>query len=277
MPRNLLISIAIFLLSAFSTHTAASTDAPCRFEDGMIWLKVSTAQDRSLNFLLDTGASATVIDLQAAHRLGLALGPAQAVQGVHTQGTAYPVRGFSASVAGLPLPRNILALDLSRVSAGCHHSIDGLIGADFLHDHDIEVDTAIDRVRLLEPAEIQTSGCEILYVSIRNGAPCVRASVGKAPADWMRVDTGCNSAAEWVASSKLAQKAAGASIGLATASRQTVETSIQLGAQEISGMKVGLHTQPIFAGESGLLGTGVLSRFKVTLDLRGHRLLLAKR
>src|SRR3954463_2965349 len=123
-----------WLLAAliFASPAFAATKIPFESGAGMIWVNVSVAgQPAPLHFLLDSGASSSVLDLGTARRLGTQLGAAQNVQGVHTRGTAYRLPGFSAAVAGAPLPSSILALDLSAVSSECHRHIDGLLGADF--------------------------------------------------------------------------------------------------------------------------------------------------
>src|SRR3954454_12565732 len=96
---------------------SAATEIPFESGAGMIWVNVSVAgQSAPLHFLLDSGASVSVLDVGTARRLGTPLGAAQSVQGVHTRGTAYRLPGFSAVVAGAPVPVSILALDLSAVS-----------------------------------------------------------------------------------------------------------------------------------------------------------------
>jgi len=72
-----LFRIVLFITfgaAAFPTDAAPSVEIPFEFHDGFIWLRVSTPfSAQPLNFLLDTGASASVLDLAAARRLGLTL------------------------------------------------------------------------------------------------------------------------------------------------------------------------------------------------------------
>ena len=48
------------------------------------------------------------------------------------------------------------------------------------------------------------------------------------------------------------------------------------GAERVSSVKTGVHAQPIFPGEAGLIGNGLLSQFQVTVDIPGSRLLLPR-
>ena len=51
-------------------------------------------------------------------------------------------------------------------------------------------------------------------------------------------------------------------------------TDVLLGSEHFSPVKTGVHQQPIFSGEAGLLGNGLLSQFRVTVDAGKSRLLL---
>jgi hypothetical protein len=53
------------------------------------------------------------------------------------------------------------------------------------------------------------------------------------------------------------------------------QTTVQIGSHEFQNVPTGLHEKPIFHGEAGLLGNGLLSRFSsITIDAKSGRLLL---
>jgi hypothetical protein len=53
------------------------------------------------------------------------------------------------------------------------------------------------------------------------------------------------------------------------------QTTVQVGECVFEHVPTALHQSEIFAGEAGLLGNGLLSRFgSVTIDLPSHRVLL---
>lgn len=273
-----LLSLILALLLHAAVGARAATPIPFQFRDGMIWLKIIVdGKSEPLNFLLDSGAGASVLDLRTARRLGMPLGQQQTVQGVHHRTVAYRVEGFVARAAGVTVPSALLALDLSGPSARCHQRIDGLLGADFFRRRIVQIDFARQVVRLLEPGEVDTAGCEILPLVARNDAFCTRISVdGEAP-DWLRVDTGCNSALEWVVSGRKAAQRRGTTMGVNHGDAREAQTDVQLGTKYIPAVKTGLHTRQIFAGEAGLIGNGLLSRFTITLDPAGRRCLLSSR
>jgi hypothetical protein len=170
-----------------------------------------------------------------------------------------------------------LAIDLSSVSAGCPRKIDGLLGADFFRSRVVIVDFAASKIRLPGAAEIPP-GSEVLSISSRNGAMCVKVCVGNCQPGWMRLDTGCNSAVQFAPAGGGSSMLPGASVGLTTAGVRYVQADVRLGDERLAQVKVGVHSEPIFSGESGLLGTGLLSRFKsVTFDAPSNRVIFAKR
>ena len=276
LPR-LLTLFAIALVSA-AAHLDAATEIPFNFADGMVWVKVSVAgQSAPLNFLLDSGAGASVLDLGAARRLGVKLGRAENVQGVGGRATAYRVNAFKASANSVPVPGSLLALDLSTVSDGMHQRIDGLLGADFFHGRIVQIDYRTAKLRLLDRSELNAIGGEAVLLARRNDAMCIRVAVaGNAP-EWMRVDTGCNRSLEWVATGAKAKALARTSVGVSSGSARRISADVQLGSQRLAAVRIGLHSQQMFAGEAGLLGNGVLSQFTVTFDPAKSRLIFARR
>ena len=244
----------------------------------MIWVKVAVAgHDEPLNFLLDSGAGVSVLDLGAARRIGLPLGERQTVEGVYSRTAAYSVKNFAGSIADVPVATSMLAVDLSGMRAVCHQRIDGLLGADFLRNHIVQVDFATQTIRLLQRGEVDAAGCEVLPLESRNDTFCARISVDGNPPEWLRLDTGCSSALEWVVADDRAKK-----LGLATTregvdSIREVQTDVRFGSKRIGAVKTGLHTAQMFAGEAGLIGNGLLSRFTVTIDLARRCCLLASR
>lgn len=245
----------------------------------MIWLKVRVAgQATPLDFLLDSGAGSSVLHLGTAQRAGLKLGARETVQGVGGSCTAYRIDRFAAMVANaVSVPGEVLALDLSGVAARCGARIDGLLGADFLRDRIVQIDFAAQKLRLLDRGEIAASRAQVLPLARRNDAFCVRVGVDRNSPQWMRLDTGCSSALEWVVAGAKSRRASGTSLATAAGSDEHIHADVLLGSERFAGVETGVHRKPIFSGEAGLLGNGLLSRFCVTVDAGKSRLLLERR
>lgn len=79
-----LLCTLVALLLPLSGKSEAQREIHFQYRGGLIWLKVDvTGKSESLNFLLDSGAGVSAIDLQTARSLGLHLGNQQIVQGVN--------------------------------------------------------------------------------------------------------------------------------------------------------------------------------------------------
>lgn len=278
MRVALLLLPLIIQFWAFSAPPArAAAEIPFAYQGGMIWLKVAVSgQAAPLRFLLDSGATASVVDLQAARRLGLKFGGCETVQGAQGSCCAYRAGGLAAQIAGIPLSSSPLAVDLTAVSRGCGSRIDGLLGADFFQGRIVQIDFAAGKIRLLTREEISAKTAEVLPLADRHGALCVRVGVNGDAPRWVRLDTGCNSALEWVAGGPATRKSPRTSIAAATGSNRYIHADVTIGSEHFAAVKTGLHDDPMFAQEAGLLGNGLLSRFCVTMDLAKSRVLLSR-
>ncbi len=258
---------------------------PISFREGLLWVEVNVPQsDTPLHFLLDTGASASVVNLSTARRLGLKLGPKVKVSGVKANVTGYwPVK-FSAKVEAdrsthqIELPSEYLALDLSKLASACSNSVDGLIGADFFNGRVVEIDYTAQKIRLLESAPLDAHA-NVIPLEVR---PCgfrVSVNVNGVSNQWVRVDTGCATALQWVTTKVRADRCmmSKPAVGLAELSIPQTMTGVRLGNQFLDTVPTGLHRKEIFPGESGLVGNGLLAQFGVvTIDAKAGRLILPK-
>jgi hypothetical protein len=252
------------------------SEFPVQFREGLVWVEVNVQQHKEpLHFLLDSGASASVLNLSTARQLGLALGPQVTVLGVCAKLTGnWPVK-ISAKVGAVALPGEVLALDLSKLSRVCSNSVDGLIGADFFRDRVVQIDYQAQKVRLLETSP-RGSRRQTLPLESRRCGLRVPVSINDGQRQWVRLDTGCATALQWVTTkistdgctSKLA-------VGLAEVPIPQTVTSVTLGGQRVDGVAAGLHRKAIFPGEAGLLGNGMLARFGVvTIDSKAGCVIL---
>jgi hypothetical protein len=106
---------------------------------------------------------------------------------------------------------------------------------------------------------------------------CIRISLGEGEGKWTRLDTGCDSDLHWVPGSSRDGATGGASIATTSGPTRRVSAAVRLGPEVLPAVQTTLHAQPIFSGEAGLVGNGILSRFTVTFDRDGKRLFLDRR
>nr|AEH26507.1 hypothetical protein [uncultured Acidobacteria bacterium A11] len=272
--RALFFSLAILFIPHPEVSGANLGEIPVQSRGGYLWLDVrAVGARRPLHFVLDSGAASSVINLQTALSLGLPLGRPEAVKGVSSPGKAYRVSHFVAQSAGVTLPDTPLAMDFRASGISCDEPMDGLLGADFFRGRIVQIDFVARKIRLLDRAE-PTAGCEILPIKLRNECLCVPLQIAGKSSQWMRVDTGCDSALEWFAGEAPSKRARETSIALANGTDHSIHLDVQLGTLKCRAVKTGIHNHEIFPGESGLLGNALLSKFKVTVDAKNGRLLL---
>ncbi|MGE3310333.1 MAG: retropepsin-like aspartic protease [Limisphaerales bacterium] len=269
--RISLLGVLACLLPQPATRASISDERsfPVRFEDGMVWVDVQ-AETRSgesttgpLRFLVDTGASVSVLDRRAARRLGLPLGRKTAVAGVGTVVTGHGPIPWHASLGDVALPPTILVLDLERLGDACDEPVDGLLGADFFRERIVELDYRSGTLTLLDNSPAVPDE-RSLPLSVSSRGFSVRARVNGGRDQPLRVDTGCASALQWVNPSATGRECPGPpSVGLARVSIPQTLSGIQLGSHSFDTIATGLHRKPIFPGEAGLLGNGLLAMFGV--------------
>jgi hypothetical protein len=256
------------------------SEFPFQFRDGLIWVQVSVPQSRQpLQFLLDTGAGVSVINLRTAKRLHLRLGRPVWVEGVETESKGFwPQSLRGATVGSVELCEEYLAVDLGRLSQACQRGVDGLVGADFFSRHVVQIDFAARLIRVGDTPP-PCGGADVVRLEYCGGGMRVPVQVNGGAEQWVRLDTGCVTVLEWVTSNVMP---GGSPVEMAVAltgfSRPMAQASLRLGKSEFGSVPAGLHAHELFAGESGLIGNGVLNRFSsVTIDVPGGRLTLEKR
>ena len=176
--RFFLCTFLAALLLPLSAKSEAQREIHSRYQGGLIWLKVDvTGKSEPLNFLLNSGAGISAIDLQTARGLGVHLGNRQMVQGVNGQGIAYCVNDLQAGCGGIALPKSVLAVDLSALSGCCEQPVDGILGVDFFRSRIVQIDFTKGRVRILRKCDPNLANCEILPIKMCNDAFCVPVRV----------------------------------------------------------------------------------------------------
>jgi Aspartyl protease len=274
LPRFLLLPLATFFLP-LSASAQVRAEIPFELREGLICLNVNVASaPKPLRFVLDSGAGLSALNWDAARKLKLRLGAPAWVVGVEGGADARWVHGFAARVGHVPLISDLLVFDLRQINPNSPGGIDGLLGQDFFRGRIVQIDFRKKRIRLLERADHASSA--VLPIKFQNGAMCVPVSVGGSAPRWTRLDTGCNDDLHWVGVRPSRSRRPGPLVGFSRGPLAYVDTVVDLAEYRISGVQAGLHAREFFPGEAGLLGTGILSNFTVTVDDPGGRVLLKK-
>jgi hypothetical protein len=269
-----LFAVVVFQVSAEATPPG--TEFPFEFRDGLIWVQVQLrGSPKPLNFLLDSGAGVSVINLPTLVQIQNLKGRRITVHGVGTTTTGYWPQHLSTEGTGLPLTGCFLAVDLTDLGRACHRTVDGLVGADFFRNHVVQIDFAANRIRLSPSIEPGANRIE-LPLDAQRGALCVPIRINNGDLQWVRLDTGCASDLHWVSGAVPPEACKPqVSVALTTLTIPMTRAAVQIGGAKFDDVPAGLHERTIFPGEAGLLGNGLLSRFRsVTVDVHSARVFL---
>jgi hypothetical protein len=262
-------------LIAHPAPAQPSAELPFEFRENLIWIAVQfrVAGDSRFAFLLDTGASASVIDAALVHHLKLDRGRPVFVDVVgKTVSGSWPVRA-EAHAGQVVLPSELLALDLRKLSAACSRRVNGLIGADFLRDRITEIDFEAGLLRFPRAIERESGDVEIQMLSGPTGFDVLGTVAGRDGVR-LRVDTGC---AEGLLLSRRMRRNGSrrATVGLSQLELHGETGQLRLGDVDLGPVPFLFHKRNVLPGVDGLIGNSVWSGFsQVTLDFPGKRLLL---
>lgn len=279
--RLLLSTILFAALCPFDSQVqaVASVEFPFQFQDGFIRVDVSVDRaEKPLCFLLDTGAGVTVIDRAVMLRLGFKSGRPVIVNGVGTNTTGFWPQRIAARVGGVALPRHWLVVDLAALGRACTTPVDGLIGADFFRGKVVQIDFRQRKIRLLTTEQSRQLQGETLALDMRRCGMRVPVKINGGQPQWLRLDTGCAAPLHWVTSSINPEHCGRRlAVGLAELSLPTTTVTVGLGGEQFEQIPAVIHGHEIFAGEAGLLGTGLLAQYtRITVDAKASRLILTR-
>ena len=252
---------------------------------GLPLIKCWIGNSPALTFLIDTALPFSIIDRSIASQLGFT------PQGRRTAATRYPL----GDMAFLRLPavllreveyRNklFLAANMIPASTNIQLPVHGILGADFFHQNVVNLDMATETFRIssargFSPEQqwarvpLLTSGGTLAMIATLNGVETA-----------MELATSYSESVGFSASSELARglirrqgpSAAGFSVGLGFGLPETI---VPLGSLSLGGLSVGnplahliefSEDFPSGRRQAGWLGSGLLRRFSVHLDIPGQ-------
>ncbi len=249
-----------------------------------------------LDFILDTGAGATSLDLETAKRLGVQLGQRFSVGGAGpSRVVGARVEGASATIAGTSLVQPVqAAVDLARLPAIEGHRIDGIIGDDFISRFVVAIDYERHELRVYDRGAFRYDGPGVsVPVTLVNAFPYIDADLKLADGETVRgrmvIDVGSNWSVSltkpFVDEHRLRQRVGptirrtgGGGVGGATTSDIGRVATLTIGGVELSrpivslfGDSAGVMSRSN-SGE-GNIGGAILRRFTVYLDYHAKRMI----
>jgi hypothetical protein len=236
-------------------------------------------------FILDSGASAMVIDPKAADRLGLpalgeviAVGAAGTVKARFRQGETFQLGPLTVNGT------RYMEFDLEFLSRAFGVPVGGICGRDFFARAVVEIDITDESVAVHDPAryKLEGAGWQELYFSGR--IPAVRARFEGGREGLFRLDTGSGWTVSFhapaVESLKLlagreTRETHSGGVGGSAASRAGRLTWFELGGRRFEGVEVEFTgvREGAFSDvyTMGNIGAGLLREFRVIFDYGNKR------
>lgn len=247
-----------------------------------------TLNGRPATAILDTGVSYTVASTTLASSLGLkaaASGRADAIGGsVPLSWAAVESIGFG----GLARSGGRVAVaELKAIATGSAQPVEVLVGADILGHHALEIDYDQRRFRILPSGRMPFRGTTVpLGLSRDSGVFISEATVGAGRLRPLLVDTGDGSAVTlsreaWAATRlPFTGFTSAFAFGLGGAIETDLKVLPQLKLAGFTARNVELRVErsqgfSTQTGTAGRIGSGFLQRYRVLLDPKAKRMILA--
>ncbi len=243
--------------------------------------------------MLDTAAAMTTIDTGFAKAHGIDLGDAVSASGVGGTASAHLARGVTIEVGALKFrPPTVAVVDLAAVAKDLGRDLSLVIGRELFDAAVVEIDYAGARVAFDDPGRERTPLSHVLPLfPADQGTPAIEVSVEGRPHVRVQVDIGSNDTLKLFRSyvesanllagrSKVSTRLSGGVGGMAPVKEATLE-KIVIGGLEVRGVPaLFVEGGPADRGTStrgsskvdGRIGSGILQRFRVVVDVPHGRL-----
>lgn len=272
-------------------------EVPFEAIDGLVFLKVRVNDSAPLSFVLDSGASHSVINDSRLAQLGLRDREREDVEDAGVGESAASVgvvENVALTIGGLKLsPQMLAAINFDELAHLVGHDFDGLLGSDFFKRFVVQIDYANNVVRLLDPVSFRPgSDDRAIKFKLADGTPFVQARIAQqgkpSITGTFEIDTGSSSAiafsVPFVAKHDLLARVSPKMTDLGSGvGGENTQIIGRIGALELGGyafrtpaagfpqVKAGFFAS---GDHSGLIGSGILRRFVVTFDYRRGRMFL---
>lgn len=258
-----------------------------------IYLKTEVNDSLHLNFLLDTGAQTSYLDLSKAFEHKIKKVDRQKVRRVSFSDDVSFFRLDSIRIGNLTIfEQDVVGISLSPLNKFEGTAFDGILGYDFLQRFVVEIDYINQILTIYEPDKFNYTGeGEVLKLDLGWYIPKVKAVVDGKHDEMFEIDTGSRNSLDFSASfvkeHKFLEKypkclEAPLGFGITGWIRGVVGRigSFQLGNFLIKSPVTGFYLEDEKSFSSlkiaGKIGGGILKKFKVIFDYPHYHMILEK-
>lgn len=278
----------IFILLSGISAFAQITKIPFEMYGDHMIIKVSIDDSKPLDFIFDTGSGLTVMDIDVAHEMKLT-GKSQVNQDSHT--AMELIKHNKIAVNGFLMEQNIkiYATDLDRLEISLGRNLDGILGYDLMHHHTLYIDYDNLEMSIFEHGQGPTTG-DMIPFYLNTGIPTIGASVilnNDEPLEGTffimsgaatTLDFNSPFAAKHNIIDKTGKHFSYLVKDISKNETEHYEGHIQqlkFGKEIIENLPVGISQAKTgiqsHSDVSGIIGSGILRMFNVTIDVPGKR------
>lgn len=268
------------------TNTGGAISVRASIVNNLVLLDTSVNGSTATPFILDTGASATVIDTRLLTSLGLQTTGQHAASTGGGSVEASEVPGVDLRIGGIRLDKlTVAAIDLDNLSAGLGVRVGGILGYDLFNRFVVDIDYAGQRVAFSDPTAFRPpSGSRAIPLILEERVPFINARIerdGRSSDAKLEFDTGLTGALtllrEYVGAQRLLAPGqpqvaivTGALLPGRVPATMTRMPILHLGPFELREVVTNVAPNAAAAGIDGdtvgLLGGDSLRRFSVSVD-----------
>ncbi|MGA9369764.1 MAG: aspartyl protease family protein, partial [Steroidobacteraceae bacterium] len=263
-----------------------------RLVDNRVFIPATVDGKGPYSFLLDTGVDGWGIAASVAHRLGIAQGKAERIEGAgEARDTMHELTLRGVDLAGVAFSdQQALSVDLSALDAviGFRH-FDGVAGKPVFDARVVDLDFARSRVRFFSPAEYSTpASAKVIPFKLYETIPVVHGEIDGVKGIFL-VDLGDRSSLTLFGPFWRAHHldrvfgpgivaVTGYGVGGPVKGVVVRVPEFTMAGVRVRGVVARLSLQKAGAFNTsalaGSIGTGILKRFNVTFDYSRRRMLL---
>ncbi len=271
----------------------AAEDIPMQLATDLILLEVAVNGVGGMHFLLDTGASVSVINQSLVTRLGLEKkGRLVEVIGAAGRAEASFTRVDSIAMPGLELVnQRLLSVDLDPFLPYVGRRVDGILGYDFISRFVLKLDYENQTISAYRPSAYRYTGeGQVLDIELQGNLPVIKGLVEDEHEGGFLLDTGASAALvlhrEFIGAHNLLRgkrdrrEVFSGGVGGVVRQISAHLTAFGLGQYRFTDLPALFSLEPRSVGRSrrtpvaGKIGATLLNHFTICLDYRQGRVIL---
>ena len=280
------LSVIAFLTSTTFATPQPRVVVPFQMPNQHMFFQLTINDSRPLHFIFDTGAAMMVLNPETAKELGLSKAGVVKAQGVGGTVTAPRYKSLRLTLGKIKFKTQAIGFPVKHLERKIGHTIDGIIGADFLYRYVIEMNHDQKELRFFDFDDFRYQGKgEKIRIKMKNRLATCRLSVttpdGKSFSGRFLIDSGAGDYLDFTnhftRKHKLTERFS-KTYRMHTSGATTTKTYFQMA--KLSGLKLGKYafkgvpismtnTQGGVLGRfknGGILGNRILRRFNITLN-----------